>query len=340
MNSTRLQTQAHNFLRTGRHLLRKSIQISTRPFVHIDFENGETPLISTRIALSADAANTHIGNLLQGNAPFMVARFGTSELEVVKRYRKIQMFSNLEKLADYGATGEWNFSWNQHSGRALGCNAGFFPVNPSNLNRFAQLMIDAMGHVDLLASWVNGEGYFKHELQQAALCQLAAIEPYYHQQPWSQFLAGKRVLVIHPFVNSIQTQYHQHRRQLFQNPLVLPEFELITQAAVQSIAGNHPSEYPDWFAALADMYEQAIQTRTEVVILGCGAYGFPLAAMLKWAGKQVIHLGGATQILFGIRGQRWDQHPVISGFYNQYWSRPSLAERPPGVENVEAACYW
>jgi hypothetical protein len=335
-----MRTQIYHLLKNGRTLLRKTVQVSTQPFVHIDFEHEEAPLLSTRAALSAEAANHHIGELLQSNDPFMVARFGTSELEVVKKYRKIQTFSPLEKLADYGATGEWNFSWNRNSGRALGCNAGFFPVNPSNLNRFAQLMIDSMDQVDLLASWVNGEGYFQDELQQAILCQLAAIEPYYHQQPWSQFLAGKRVLVIHPFVDSIQNQYHQHRHQLFQPPLVLPEFELITQAAVQSIAGNHPLAYPDWFAALADMYEQAIQARPEVVILGCGAYGFPLAAMLKRAGKQVIHLGGATQILFGIRGQRWDQHPVISGFYNQYWSRPSLAERPPGVENVEAACYW
>jgi hypothetical protein len=335
-----MRTQIYHLLKNGRNLLRKTVQVSTQPFVHIDFEHKEAALLLTRAALSAEAANHRIGELLQSNDPFMVARFGTSELEVVKKYRKIQTFSPLEKLADYGATGEWNFSWNHNSGRALGCNAGFFPVNPSNLNRFAQLMIDSMSQADLLASWVNGEGYFQDELQQAILCQLAAIEPYYHQQPWSQFLVGKRVLVIHPFIDSIQNQYHQHRHQLFQNPLVLPEFELITQAAVQSIAGNHPSEYPDWFAALADMYKQAIQTRTEVVILGCGAYGFPLAAMLKRAGKQVIHLGGATQILFGIRGQRWDKHPIISGFYNQHWSRPSLAERPPGVENVEAACYW
>jgi hypothetical protein len=78
----------------------------------------------------------------------------------------------------------------------------------------------------------------------------------------------------------------------------------------------------------------------EVVILGCGAYGFPLAARLKTAGKQVIHLGGSTQILFGIKGARWDDHPVISSFYNEAWCRPDPRERPTGAERVEGACYW
>ena len=40
----------------------------------------------------------------------------------------------------------------------------------------------------------------------------------------------------------------------------------------------------------------------DVALIGCGAYGFPLAAKLKTAGKQAIHLGGVLQALFGIKG--------------------------------------
>ena len=31
-----------------------------------------------------------------------------------------------------------------------------------------------------------------------------------------------------------------------------------------------------------------------------------VSARLKKAGKKTIHLGGSTQILFGIKGKRWD----------------------------------
>ena len=71
------------------------------------------------------------------------------------------------------------------------------------------------------------------------------------------------------------------------------------------------------------MFTDALVFDADIVILGCGAYGFPLAAMLKNAGKQVIHLGRATQILFGIKGNRWNAHPVISKLFNEKWSTPS-----------------
>ena len=65
------------------------------------------------------------------------------------------------------------------------------------------------------------------------------------------------------------------------------------------------------------MYEQSLKTSFDVAIIGCGAYGMPLGAMLKDAGKTVIHLGGVTQILFGIKGKRWDENKT-SELYNQY----------------------
>lgn len=334
-----MKTATLQMLKQGRSLLCRGVQVVTKPFVEIDFPHLESPLHQTQPYLSAEATNQWISAGLQTSQPFMVGRLGTSELAVVKQYQKIQQLSVLEKLADFGVTGEWNFGWNRRSGKSLERNAGFFPLNHANLNRYSVLVIESMLQVDLLASWVEGEGYFRDRFLQAQLCQLRDIEPYYHVNPWSQYLAGKRVLVIHPFADSIQKQYQLHRRQLFPDRLVLPEFELITLAAVQSMAGNRPASYPNWFAALAGMYEQALQANPDVIILGCGAYGFPLAAMLKAASKQVIHLGGATQILFGIKGQRWDNR-AVSAFFNDAWTRPAAAERPPGAEQVEDACYW
>ena len=42
----------------------------------------------------------------------------------------------------------------------------------------------------------------------------------------------------------------------------------------------------------------------DVALLGCGAYGLPFAASIKRMGKKAVHLGVATQILFGIKGKR------------------------------------
>ena len=61
---------------------------------------------------------------------------------------------------------------------------------------------------------------------------------------------------------------------------------------------------------------------------------------MKCHGKQVIHMGGATQLLFGIKGKRWDTHPVIKNLYNEHWVRPEAHERPEGAETIESGCYW
>ena len=35
-----------------------------------------------------------------------------------------------------------------------------------------------------------------------------------------------------------------------------------------------------------------------------------------------VQMSGATQLLFGIKGKRWDTHPIISKLYNEAWGPP------------------
>jgi hypothetical protein len=51
-------------------------------------------------------------------------------------------------------------------------------------------------------------------------------------------------------------------------------------------------------------------------------------------------LGGATQVLFGIKGKRWETHDVISKFWTDAWVWPSLEETPGGAGDIEGGCYW
>ena len=79
----------------------------------------------------------------------------------------------------------------------------------------------------------------------------------------------------------------------------------------------------------------------DIALLGCGAYGYPLAAHIKKMGKQAIHLGGCLQILFGLKGRRWDEEePDIVARYNDYWHYPMASEVPKGSGDVEGGTYW
>ena len=83
----------------------------------------------------------------------------------------------------------------------------------------------------------------------------------------------------------------------------------------------------------------------DIALIGCGAYGFPLAAYVKRKGKKAVHFGGSLQLLFGIRGNRWENpnyNPIYNyaNLMNEYWVKPGSVEKPQNAEKVENACYW
>ncbi|MCC5846418.1 MAG: hypothetical protein JJU05_19380 [Verrucomicrobia bacterium] len=148
-------------------------------------------------------------------------------------------------------------------------------------------------------------------------------------------------LWIHPFRESILRQY-ENRINLFADPEVLPAFEsLQVIPAVQSMGGRHPN-FPDWFAALEWMKEQMNRADFDVALIGCGAYGLSLATHAKSLGKTGIHIGGALQLLFGIKGSRWEgsTYQYDKRFYNSHWIRPIESETPAKADSFKNKCYW
>lgn len=217
-------------------------------------------------------------------------------------------------------------------------NAGVFPYGEQTTIRFGMLMKEVSAEVDMLCRWKSiMQDYCINNLcrSDCILTHLSNLAPYQSKNPWTAALRGKRVLVIHPFKESIERQY-QIREKLFANPEILPEFDLTVIEAVQTAAYEKDDRFSDWFEALDYMYQQAMVCEFDVALIGCGAYGLPLGAMLKRSGKMVIHMGGALQILFGIIGKRWENSPLI----NEYWAHPLPSEIPANKKVVENGCYW
>jgi len=276
--------------------------------------------------LGYDEANRVIYEALTSGKPFLAARFGDAELRAL--VYTLQNDLGLHKsYPDYIRT-------------VMHKNAGFFPTDDESLARFGHILFDAASRADVFGVWYNiMEDYvIREKAPDAVPVELEALEPYRSSEPWSRALKGKKVLAVHPFAKSIEEQYKK-RDKLFEDPDVLPEFDLITYKTVQTNAGG-VCDYDSWFDALDAMERDIGKLDYDVAIVGCGAYGLPLAARLKDKGKQVIHLAGATQILFGIRGARWDVRPEMQRYFNEYWIRPDSSERPPEANAVEGACYW
>ena len=282
------------------------------------------------------AASDLIRKHLLAPEPCMISRIGSVEFAAVMNYlgaragRKPSLANHLGFI-----TGRFHsYGWEEEIIQSMPNNAGFFPSTLEALSQFGELMLADIPLIDILGSWYREEWFLKEQLKNAVKVPLPDLEPHVHADPWSTALEGKKVLVVHPYEKSIRSQY-ERRALLFKDHRVLPDFDLKVVKAVQTIA-NTPSPFPTWFHALDHMKEQVDRTDYDIAILGCGAYGLPLAAHIKRQGKKAVHLGGSTQFMFGIIGKRWEGNPFI----NEHWVRPSEDETPALAKQVEGGCYW
>ena len=275
--------------------------------------------------LDLDSTNLRISAMISSDEPFFVGRLGSTELRALTRWQT-RKSNGIQKISRAMRHKHLPF-FSRLENRKLGFDSGFYPITSKSVDEFAQLMVDAMKSVNLLGSWLRDESAFIGELSHAEVAELASLEPFFSQVPWTAALEGKKVLVVHPFDGSIREQFDSHRERIFEDLRLLPTFTLDVLPAVQTLAGPDP-RFPTWFDALDSMEAEALTRDFDVAIIGCGAYGFPLAARLKKQGKKVIHLGGPTQLLFGIKGRRWDSMPRHRGLYNEYWVRPKESEKP------------
>jgi hypothetical protein len=291
------------------------------------------------VELRDQEANDLVASRMRDGDPLLVGKFGTIELACMRNYLSTREPKLIGNIADY-VVGRRQFLWWWETLEVAYSNAGLFPPDDrETVNKFCELMLDLVPRIDILGSYIREESQFHEQLRGCTKINIDGyIAPFFFCNPWTSELKGKRVLVVHPFEDSIRRQYGK-RKLLFSDPEVLPEFELLTVKAVQSIAGEDPG-FPNWTAAFEHMQARMDELVYDVALVGCGSYGLPLAAHAKSKGKKAIHLAGWAQLLFGIYGERWLESAEVAPFINEHWTRPLPEERPRRFKAVENGCYW
>ena len=300
------------------------------------------------------SSNDKIYNLLQSGRPCMIARFGTTEINCVNNYLCVKSHKNyMGKCLDYITDNTHTPWWNKDHWQTMSLWSGIFPPCEDTAVMFSERYLMDIPEIDLLACHQYYEKFMPLR-EDIVRVQLEMLYPFFVERPWTRYLKGKKVLVVHPFEETIKQQYAK-RKLLFDDENILPDFELKTLKAVQTIAGNE-SQFKDWFEALAYMENEISKIDFDVCIIGCGAYGLPLAAYVKRMGKQAIHTAGGTQLLFGILGKRWTEQYKekkvwyyrpdanididYTSLFNEHWCYPLPCDTPQGASKVEDSCYW
>lgn len=274
--------------------------------------------------LDAAGGNARIRDCLLAGTPAGVAKIGSLEAEAMTAF--------------LGGTGYSPLLLDQ-----LHTNVGLFPPTAASVDRFCDAYAAALGGIDLLAVWGQpGEAAILRRApappRPRTLMHIDSLEPWYHAAPWSAALAGRRVVVLHPFAATIARQYRR-RREIWGDDGVLPDFHLRTVRMPLSPA-LAPPRHRDWEARFRALMDEVEAAPHDVLLVGAGGISLIAAARARAAGRVGIHMGGLTQILFGVLGRRWEGSAFLSGRRNAAWTRPSGEEAPETAVRVEQGCYW
>ena len=287
--------------------------------------------------------NRMIGDRLCSNEPFIVGRGGDAELLIVE-----DIINRVKPRAR-----QWP---RRHS--------GIYPETPESLQVFGDTYYEAMRSLsspDLFAFFTHRSEVENIVLpltlsKSVGLIQEDSLSPFFFPgDPWSACLRDKTVLIIHPFVESIQCQLRRRDLLFPHSPNTLPPFRFKFVKSFQCI-GEQPLPHRDWNETMhATMRLVDAAGHFDVALIAAGSYGLPIAVYCKSVKKaSAIVLGGSLQILFGIRGMRWDslypngfKYPVYStngtvqSMYNSDWIYPLRPDTVINPEKIEhGSPYW
>ena len=286
-----------------------------------------------------------IKNKISENKPFFIGRMGSVELNIIENYFGIKKYK--KSILNFILDKQPEWFWHPKKIKEFNFNAGFFPIDKKLIEKYCELTLKDHNYSDMLGftntTFNTAKKYLEYfNPNRVTMCRQHNFEPYYATNPWTEILKDKKVLVVNPFEEAIKSQFKK-RDKLFENNKLLPNFELKTIKAIVSLAGEK-TNFKNWFEALDHMKDQINNTDFDIALIGCGAYGFNLAAHCKKIGKIGIHLGGVLQILFGIYGNRYLNPNQSNGIYlklkNQHWVRPNVNDRPIKYKEVEGGSYW
>lgn len=250
--------------------------------------------------------------------------------------------------------GEYVSAWQRDEAKFFGTkryqNKGMYSIMNGNkelyekwVNQFNQDMSESdavvlMGNRDRMEEYLCVAYWHPKELFHLNCLEYSPYSKNAPYDSWVYSLKGKRVLIVSLFADTMQKQLLK-LDQIWGEKNPIKDTEFIFQKSVWYSANSPTSEFSTWFEALEYIDSQIAKKEFDVAIVSAGPFSMSLCANIKRRGGKAIQYGGSLQLLFGIRGNRWENMP-ISKYFNDSWTRPSMEETPADAVECEGACYW
>jgi hypothetical protein len=288
-------------------------------------------------AYNVKTSKDMISTILKSDAPALFSRFGTTEAELCLAINKGEATPPIPEFSTK-VENLWRLS-------------GVFPKTIEAIFEFFEVYSLAAREIDFCGVRNSSLefSYWKLEEQmqiqfspQSEIIDIEALSPSYDSSDWTVALMGKKVLLVHPFEKTLQTQLEKIRLSPEKFPW-LPECEFLVLRAPQTLSADFPPDAgKSWLKVLRELESQVANLDFDIALIGCGAYGLPLGAAIKTMGRKAVHVGGALQLFFAIKGRRWEEEilSTIPKEHMDVWSWPEADDVPDSAYDVEGGAYW
>lgn len=289
--------------------------------------------------LEGDDAFAKVYSQLTGETPAAIGKLGTIETELAYFRFKTRKAANPIQI-------------HPQMIQTLCRNAGMFPPTQATAEKMADELLRSLLQLDSVPIWwikEQSRELFGVFARAASYVSLQSLECFLSPNPEHWWTAKKaRVLVISPFTESIQAQVPHLDKVWAQRPgfwssestFTMLKFPLSFGVQDSSVQSYMIQTWTNSVGLIQDFQKKMDAIDYDIALIGVGIHSLPLVAYAKQKGKKAIHLGGATQLFFGVRGGRWDTMKEFQPLFNEHWIRPSVEERPVHFEQVEKGCYW
>jgi hypothetical protein len=307
-------------------------------------QNSYTDTLRFTMKKDNNDLNTYIKTKLQKNEHFIIPRIAGIENEVAFIGNMVIKNNGLleKNAADYL----------KKAVHTMKNNAGIKLTNMNSIIKYSILYLQSFDKCDVYTDWEPYGNVYKwikssHKFisneyastKQPIWARTLDIFEYIYNDPWTQCLSGKRILIISSFAETIE-------KNITNSPNIynIDLFPSCTFVYLKPPQTNGENESRDFFDELSDFCTKIseIKDSFDIALVSCGGYGNLVCNHIYDCNKSAIYVGGVLQMYFGILGSRWkrEKPDILKMYYNDSWHSPGVNERPKGFENIEGSCYW
>tara|TARA_R110000868_G_scaffold120055_1_gene318796 strand:+ start:661 stop:2265 length:1605 start_codon:yes stop_codon:yes gene_type:complete len=232
-------------------------------------------------------------------------------------------------------------------------NAGILLTSQRSVEKYSKTYLKAFQNCQIYTGWEKHGDVYRgisasqdfvenHVAVKAKMYWAFALDifHYIHSNAWTTALRGKKVLIVSAFCDTISKQI-KNKNEIYGVDL-FPDcrFEFIKPPQTQ---GKNPSFEWDIELKLFTDKLDLMRDDYDIALVSSGGYGNLICNYIyEQHNKSAIYVGGVLQMYFGVYGGRWltERPSVIKMYLNQYWTRPSMEERPDGFQKIESGCYF